>query len=147
MVFLIIPTPQTQVPPSSPNEMPPRRLRRLTEVQNIVVPLNETTGSFLKKQTHTQIFGLLLLPSSTFAMAPSALAARFGEAITKCALRSYLAEFISTFFFVLAVVGSALSSRMYIIIPNFLISPANMIVLGEIKMIYCGTFWHLEVSF
>ncbi|KAJ9539753.1 hypothetical protein OSB04_026259 [Centaurea solstitialis] len=36
---------------------------------------------------------------------------RFKHAITLAALRSYLAEFLSTFFFVFAAVGSAMSSR------------------------------------
>ncbi|XP_009374555.1 probable aquaporin TIP5-1 [Pyrus x bretschneideri] len=44
-------------------------------------------------------------------MARIALTARLQKAITPNALRSYLAEFISTFFFVFTVVGSMMSSR------------------------------------
>ncbi|KAJ9164049.1 hypothetical protein P3X46_023666 [Hevea brasiliensis] len=44
-------------------------------------------------------------------MAPSSLNARFKQSVTPDALRSYLAEFISTFFYVFAVVGSAMAAR------------------------------------
>ncbi|KAM1069874.1 hypothetical protein ACFX1X_001752 [Malus domestica] len=44
-------------------------------------------------------------------MARIALTSRLQKAITPNALRSYLAEFISTFFFVFTVVGSMMSSR------------------------------------
>ncbi|KAL5547336.1 hypothetical protein UlMin_007023 [Ulmus minor] len=47
-------------------------------------------------------------------MARTALGARFAQSITLNALRSYIAEFISTFFFVFAVVGSIMSSRKLI---------------------------------
>lgn len=43
-------------------------------------------------------------------MAPASLTARFDQSVTPSALRAYLAEFISTFFYVFAVVGSAMSS-------------------------------------
>ncbi|KAK4799330.1 hypothetical protein SAY86_024695 [Trapa natans] len=59
-------------------------------------------------------------------MGSSALTARFGEAITKKALRSYLAEFISTFFFVLAVIGSAMSSRK--MMPGGVAEPGALVV-------------------
>lgn len=39
------------------------------------------------------------------------ITARFGDSLTVNAFKSYLAEFISTFFYVLAIVGSAMSSR------------------------------------
>ncbi|XP_031383400.1 probable aquaporin TIP5-1 [Punica granatum] len=61
-------------------------------------------------------------------MAPSALAARFGESVTKSALRSYLAEFISTFFFVIAAVGSAMSSRK--MLPDAMEEPAALVVVA-----------------
>lgn len=38
---------------------------------------------------------------------------RFHDSVTRNALRSYLAEFISTFFFVILVVGSGMASREY----------------------------------
>ncbi|CAI0404504.1 unnamed protein product [Linum tenue] len=44
-------------------------------------------------------------------MPPLALSSRFRQSITPDALRSYLAEFISTFFFVFAVVGSSMASK------------------------------------
>ncbi|OAY30510.1 probable aquaporin TIP5-1 isoform X1 [Manihot esculenta] len=44
-------------------------------------------------------------------MAPASLNARFKHSVTPDALRSYLAEFISTFFYVFAVIGSAMASR------------------------------------
>ncbi|CAK7355875.1 unnamed protein product [Dovyalis caffra] len=44
-------------------------------------------------------------------MAPTSLTARFGQSFAPASLRAYLAEFISTFFYVFAVVGSAMASR------------------------------------
>ncbi|KAA3458148.1 putative aquaporin TIP5-1 [Gossypium australe] len=44
-------------------------------------------------------------------MAPVSFTARFKQFVTPDALRSYLAEFISTFFYVFLVVGSAMASR------------------------------------
>ncbi|XVF49373.1 hypothetical protein PTKIN_Ptkin04bG0006100 [Pterospermum kingtungense] len=44
-------------------------------------------------------------------MAPASFAARFQKSVTPTSLRAYLAEFISTFFYVFAVVGSAMASR------------------------------------
>ncbi|KAK8481656.1 hypothetical protein V6N13_025747 [Hibiscus sabdariffa] len=44
-------------------------------------------------------------------MAPASLTSRFKQSVTPDALRAYLAEFISTFFYVFAVVGSAMASR------------------------------------
>jgi hypothetical protein len=49
-------------------------------------------------------------------MGPTMLAARFQHSVTPNALRSYLAEFLSTFFYVFAVVGSAMSSRESLIL-------------------------------
>jgi aquaporin TIP len=43
-------------------------------------------------------------------MAPTSLTARFQQSVTPASLRAYLAEFISTFFYVFAVVGSAMAS-------------------------------------
>ena len=43
-------------------------------------------------------------------MAPTALSERLKQSVTKDALRSYFAEFISTFFYVFAVVGSSMAS-------------------------------------
>ncbi|PON87869.1 Major intrinsic protein [Trema orientale] len=45
------------------------------------------------------------------SMARTSLATRFEQSITLNALRSYIAEFISTFFYVFAVVGSTMSSH------------------------------------
>ncbi|XWS47674.1 hypothetical protein CRYUN_Cryun13aG0004200 [Craigia yunnanensis] len=44
-------------------------------------------------------------------MAPASFTARFQQSVTPNALRAYLAEFISTFFYVFAVVGSEMASR------------------------------------
>ncbi|KAE8694499.1 putative aquaporin TIP5-1 [Hibiscus syriacus] len=44
-------------------------------------------------------------------MAPASITSRFKQSVTPDALRAYLAEFISTFFYVFAVVGSAMASR------------------------------------
>ncbi|PON56287.1 Major intrinsic protein [Parasponia andersonii] len=49
-------------------------------------------------------------------MARTSLAARFEQSISLNALRSYIAEFISTFFYVFAVVGSTMSSRDLVVI-------------------------------
>ncbi|KAM7274056.1 hypothetical protein ACFE04_028720 [Oxalis oulophora] len=57
---------------------------------------------------------------------PTALTASFKESVTPNALRSYLAEFISTFFYVFAVVGSTMASRklMSDVDPNGLVMVA-----------------------
>ncbi|KAK8583725.1 hypothetical protein V6N13_109120 [Hibiscus sabdariffa] len=44
-------------------------------------------------------------------MAPAFFTSLFKQSVTPDALRAYLAEFISTFFYVFAVVGSAMASR------------------------------------
>ncbi|XP_050224611.1 probable aquaporin TIP5-1 [Mercurialis annua] len=44
-------------------------------------------------------------------MSPTSLRSRFQQSVTRDALRSYLAEFISTFFFVFAAVGSSMASK------------------------------------
>ncbi|KDP22430.1 hypothetical protein JCGZ_26261 [Jatropha curcas] len=44
-------------------------------------------------------------------MAPTSLIVRFQQSVSPDALRSYLAEFISTFFYVFAVVGSSMAAR------------------------------------
>ncbi|XP_068329852.1 probable aquaporin TIP5-1 [Pyrus communis] len=62
------------------------------------------------------------------SMARIALTARFQQAITPNALRSYLAEFISTFFFVFAVVGSMMSSRK--LMPDAASDPASLVMVA-----------------
>ncbi|KAJ1418507.1 Major intrinsic protein [Sesbania bispinosa] len=61
-------------------------------------------------------------------MAPSSVTvtARFHESITRNALRSYLAEFISTFFYVIVVVGSGMSSRK--LMPDASVNPTSLLV-------------------
>ncbi|KAJ7949515.1 Aquaporin TIP5-1 [Quillaja saponaria] len=59
-------------------------------------------------------------------MAPASLTARFEQSVTANAFRSYLAEFISTFFYVFAVVGSGMSSRK--LMPDAALSPANLVI-------------------
>ncbi|KAL6131838.1 hypothetical protein ACLB2K_070211 [Fragaria x ananassa] len=61
-------------------------------------------------------------------MARIALAARFQQVISPNALRSYLAEFISTFFFVFAVVGSMMSSRK--LMPDAASDPASLVLVA-----------------
>lgn len=58
---------------------------------------------------------LLPYPSSMFfcKMAPTSLAFRCRQSITPTAIRSYVAEFISTFFYVFSVVGASMASRKY----------------------------------
>ncbi|CAK8562719.1 unnamed protein product [Lathyrus sativus] len=60
-------------------------------------------------------------------MAPSfTVTSRFHESFTRSALLSYLAEFISTFFYVLIVVGSGMSSRK--LMPDASLNPTSLIV-------------------
>ncbi|KAK7258188.1 hypothetical protein RIF29_32703 [Crotalaria pallida] len=63
-------------------------------------------------------------------MAPSSsvttMTSRFHESVTKNAIRSYIAEFISTFFFVLLVVGSGMSSRK--LVPDATLNPTSLVV-------------------
>ncbi|KAJ1411925.1 Major intrinsic protein [Sesbania bispinosa] len=61
-------------------------------------------------------------------MAPSSVTvtARFHESVTRNALRSYLAEFISTFFYVIVVVGSGMSSRK--LMPDASVNPTSLLV-------------------
>ncbi|KAG2715611.1 hypothetical protein I3843_03G088300 [Carya illinoinensis] len=61
-------------------------------------------------------------------MGPTMLAARFQQSVTPNALRSYLAEFISTFFFVLAVLGSAMSSRK--LMPDATSDPSSLVAVA-----------------
>ncbi|KAJ8772130.1 hypothetical protein K2173_027307 [Erythroxylum novogranatense] len=62
-------------------------------------------------------------------MAPSSLKARFEQSITPDALKSYLAEFISTFFYVFAVVGSSMASRK--LTPNAAeTDPSSLVVVA-----------------
>ncbi|XP_065860191.1 probable aquaporin TIP5-1 [Euphorbia lathyris] len=59
-------------------------------------------------------------------MPPAALFARFEQSVTAGAWRSYLAEFISTFFYVFAVVGSAMASRK--LMPGA--DPSNLVIVA-----------------
>ncbi|KAI4340825.1 hypothetical protein MLD38_025626 [Melastoma candidum] len=61
-------------------------------------------------------------------MAQTGLSARFGDSITANAFKSYLAEFISTFFYVLSVVGSAMSSRK--MLPDASTEPSSLLVVA-----------------
>ncbi|EXC13943.1 putative aquaporin TIP5-1 [Morus notabilis] len=61
-------------------------------------------------------------------MARTSLVARFEQSITLNALRAYIAEFISTFFFVFAVVGSAMSSRN--LMPNAALDPSCLVAVA-----------------
>ncbi|XP_018815853.1 probable aquaporin TIP5-1 [Juglans regia] len=61
-------------------------------------------------------------------MGPTMLAARFQQSVTPNALRSYLAEFISTFFFVFAVLGSAMSSRK--LMPGATSDPSSLVAVA-----------------
>ncbi|XP_057456898.1 probable aquaporin TIP5-1 [Lotus japonicus] len=61
-------------------------------------------------------------------MAPSSMTvtSRFHDSVTRNALRSYLAEFISTFFFVILVVGSGMASRK--LMPDASLNPTSLVV-------------------
>ncbi|WCJ36470.1 tonoplast intrinsic protein 5 1 [Euphorbia peplus] len=59
-------------------------------------------------------------------MPPTALISRFEQSVTANAWRSYLAEFISTFFYVFAVVGSAMASRK--LMPGA--DPSNLVIVA-----------------
>ncbi|GAV68105.1 MIP domain-containing protein [Cephalotus follicularis] len=61
-------------------------------------------------------------------MAPTTLTARFRQSVTRNALRSYLAEFTSTFFYVLAVVGSTMSSRKLML--DAAADPSGLVIVG-----------------
>ncbi|KAG6716661.1 hypothetical protein I3842_04G060000 [Carya illinoinensis] len=61
-------------------------------------------------------------------MARTVLAARFEQSVTANALRSYLAEFISTFFFVFSVLGSATSSRK--LMPDAASDPSSLVAIA-----------------
>ncbi|XP_041002790.1 probable aquaporin TIP5-1 [Juglans microcarpa x Juglans regia] len=61
-------------------------------------------------------------------MGPTMLAARLQQSVTPNALRSYLAEFISTFFFVFAVLGSAMSSRK--LMPGATSDPSSLVAVA-----------------
>nr|XP_043634268.1 probable aquaporin TIP5-1 [Erigeron canadensis] len=59
----------------------------------------------------------------------STLATRFEHAMTPTAMRSYLAEFLSTFFFVFAATGSAMSSRK--MMPEAaIVDPSSLVATG-----------------
>ncbi|KNA17816.1 hypothetical protein SOVF_076360 [Spinacia oleracea] len=62
-------------------------------------------------------------------MAPrTTFSAHFRQSVTPNALRSYLAEFISTFIFVLAAAGSAMASRK--IMPDARSDPSSLVVVA-----------------
>ncbi|RDX78946.1 putative aquaporin TIP5-1, partial [Mucuna pruriens] len=63
-------------------------------------------------------------------MAPSSVTvtSRFHESLTRNALRSYLSEFISTFFYVFLVVGSGMSSRR--LMPDASLNPTSLVVVA-----------------
>lgn len=62
-------------------------------------------------------------------MASTTLASRFRQYFTPNALRTYLAEFISTFLFVCAAVGSSMSSRK--LMPDTTLSdPSSLVVVA-----------------
>ncbi|EOY22874.1 hypothetical protein QUC31_007971 [Theobroma cacao] len=61
-------------------------------------------------------------------MAPALLTARFQESVTANALRAYLAEFISTFFYVFAVIGSAMASRK--LISDAATDPSSLVLVA-----------------
>ncbi|KAF7824845.1 putative aquaporin TIP5-1 [Senna tora] len=60
-------------------------------------------------------------------MAPSSLSSRFHDSLTRQAFRSYLAEFISTFFYVFLVIGSSMSSRK-LMADGRLLEPSSLVV-------------------
>ncbi|KAC1852110.1 hypothetical protein FH972_027156 [Carpinus fangiana] len=61
-------------------------------------------------------------------MGPTMLAVRFQHSVAPNALRSYLAEFLSTFFYVFAVVGSAMSSRK--LMPDVSSDASSLVVVA-----------------
>ncbi|KAK1576601.1 hypothetical protein Q3G72_015203 [Acer saccharum] len=61
-------------------------------------------------------------------MAPTALSERLKQSVTKDALRSYFAEFISTFFYVFAVVGSSMASRK--LMPEMAANPSGLVIVA-----------------
>ncbi|KAK7312127.1 hypothetical protein VNO77_35743 [Canavalia gladiata] len=63
-------------------------------------------------------------------MAPSSVTvtSRFHESVTRNALRSYLSEFVCTFFFVFLVVGSQMSSRK--LMPDASLNPTSLVVVA-----------------
>ncbi|KAH7537859.1 probable aquaporin TIP5-1 [Ziziphus jujuba] len=61
-------------------------------------------------------------------MARNSLSARFEQSVTLDALRSYIAEFLSTFFYVFAVLGSMMSSRK--LMPDAASDPSSLVVVA-----------------
>ncbi|XP_031268042.1 probable aquaporin TIP5-1 [Pistacia vera] len=61
-------------------------------------------------------------------MAPTALSERLYHSVTKDALRAYLAEFISTFFYVFAAVGSSMASRK--LMPDVAANPSSLMTVA-----------------
>ncbi|KAG5558359.1 hypothetical protein RHGRI_008326 [Rhododendron griersonianum] len=64
--------------------------------------------------------------STPYYSSMASLTSRLEHSVTPDALRSYLAEFISTFIFVFATVGSVMSSRK--MVPDAAIDPSSLIV-------------------
>nr|POE68034.1 putative aquaporin tip5-1 [Quercus suber]POE90545.1 putative aquaporin tip5-1 [Quercus suber]POF25441.1 putative aquaporin tip5-1 [Quercus suber] len=62
------------------------------------------------------------------SMAPTMLRERFQQSVTANSFRSYLAEFLSTFFYVFAVVGSSMSARK--LNPNVASDPSSLVVVA-----------------
>ncbi|KAF3433154.1 hypothetical protein FNV43_RR24256 [Rhamnella rubrinervis] len=61
-------------------------------------------------------------------MARTSLGSRFEQSITLNALRAYIAEFLSTFFYVFAVMGSMMSSRK--LMPDAASDPSSLVVVA-----------------
>ncbi|KAF5747944.1 Tonoplast intrinsic protein 5.1 [Tripterygium wilfordii] len=61
-------------------------------------------------------------------MAPTSLSSRFQQSVTPNALRSYLAEFISTFLYVFSVVGSTMASQKMMI--NAAADPSSLVIIA-----------------
>ncbi|GLT39810.1 hypothetical protein SLA2020_139800 [Shorea laevis] len=64
----------------------------------------------------------------TGKMAPALFMDRFRPSITPIALRSYLAEFISTFFYVFSVIGSAMASRK--LMSDAATDPSSLVIVA-----------------
>ncbi|KAE8688138.1 putative aquaporin TIP5-1 [Hibiscus syriacus] len=63
-------------------------------------------------------------------MAAASFTSRFKQSVTAGALRAYLAEFISTFFYVFAVVGSAMASRKLTSESATAAGPASLVLVA-----------------
>ena len=79
----------------------------------IYVTCNVTCSFLCISFSLDTVSSVYLLLRSQMAPSSAIVTSRFHESITRHALRSYLSEFISTFFYVFLVVGSGMSSRQY----------------------------------